>query len=262
MREAELHVLVGLLLGVSDVHGADQAPLPPVDDGAELGGSFLHHRPVRAEDVEATLVGGADRQQCGAVLAGQPGTGRRHLGGHGDLEAGIGVGTQLETGVAQREPVGLPVDRLLPGQELEDGLEGLLHHVPLPGHLDAHHEGVGGQGAGAHAEHDPATGEVVEEHHAIGQHQGLVVGERAHARAQPDVLGALRHRRDEHLRAGDDLVAGRMVLAEPGLVEAERVEVRDEVEVAFQRQRRVLPHGVKRSQEDAELEGPVHDRAA
>ena len=80
------------------------------------------------------------------------------------------------------------VHRLLAGEELEDRLEGLLHHVPLPGDLDAHHEGVGRQRAGAHAEHHAAPGEVVEQHHPVGQHQRLVVGERAHPGAEPEVL--------------------------------------------------------------------------
>ena len=36
-----------------------------------------------------------------------------------------------------------------------------------------------GSAPGPHAEHDPAPGEVVEQHHAVGQHQRVVVGERA-----------------------------------------------------------------------------------
>ena len=69
------------------------------------------------------------------------------------------------------------------------------------GHVDAHHEGVRRQRAGADAEHHPAAGEVVEQHHAVGQHQGVVVGQRAHAGAELDVLRALGRGGDEHLRA-------------------------------------------------------------
>ena len=262
LRQAERHVLVGLLLGVGDVHRADQAPLAPVGDGAELGGALLHHRPVRAEHVEAAGVGGPDRQQRRAEAAGEPRARRRDLRGHGDLEARIGVRPQLEPGVPEGEPVGGAVHRLLAGEELEDRLEGLLHHVPLPGDVDPHHEGVRRQGTGADAEHHPATGEVVEQHHAVGQHQRLVVGERAHAGAEPEVLGALGGRRDEHLGAGDDLVARRVVLADPCLVEAEGVEVLQQVEVALEGERGVLPDGVERSEEDAELQGPVHGPGA
>ena len=119
-----------------------------------------------------------------------------------------------------------------------------------------------GQGAGTDAEHHAAAREVVEQHHAVGQHQGLVVGERAHPGAEAQVLGALGGRRDEHLGAGDDLVAGGVVLADPRLVEAERVEVLEQVEVALEGERGVLPDGVERGEEDAELQGPVHGAGA
>ena len=44
---------------------------------------------------------------------------------------------------------------------------------------------------GPDAEHRAAAGEVVEQHHAVGEHQRVVVRERAHAGAEPDVLRAL-----------------------------------------------------------------------
>jgi hypothetical protein len=43
---------------------------------------------------------------------GGAGPGRGDLGGHGDLEARVGEGAHLQPGVAQREPVGVPVDGL------------------------------------------------------------------------------------------------------------------------------------------------------
>ena len=52
---------------------------------------------------------------------------------------------------------------------------------------------------------------------------------------------------------------GRMVLADPRLVEAELVEPDHELEVAFEGERRVLADGVKRGEEDAEAQGPVHE---
>ncbi len=95
------------------------------------------------------------------------------------------------------------------------------------------------------AHHHAAACEVVEQDHAVGEHQRVVVGERRHARAETDVLRAPGDGGDEHLGAGDDLVAGGVVLADPRLVEAEAVEVHDEVEVALEGQRRVLPTGWK-----------------
>ena len=57
---------------------------------------------------------------------------------------------------------------------------------------------------------------------------------------------------------GDDLAARRVVLADPGLVVAELVEVHDQVEVALQRQRRVLAGRVERRHEDSEAKTLAH----
>jgi hypothetical protein len=58
--------------------------------------------------------------------------------------------------------------------------------------------------------------------------------------------------------AGDDLGAGGVVLADPGLVVAQLVETADQLEVTLEREGGVLPGGVKGGQEHAEAEGPVH----
>jgi hypothetical protein len=212
---------------------------------------------VRAEQVEAALGGGPDREQRAAEPARRPRPGGGDLGRHRHLEAGPGVGKELQPGVAQGEPVGLTVDGLA-GQQGQDGLQALLHHVPLATHLDAHHEGVRRQRAGAATEHDPAPRQVVEQHHPVGEHQRVVVGQRADAGPEPDPLGAFGRHCDEDLGGGDDLVTGRVVLADPGLVEPQPVEVLDQLQVLVQREGRVLPHGVERSMEDAEAQGPVH----
>ena len=67
---------------------------------------------------------------------------------------------------------------------------------------------------------------------------------------------------DEHLGRGDDLVAGGVVLADPRLVEAEPVQGHDQVEVALDGQRRVLPDGVERGHEDSEAHPPIVFRVA
>ena len=122
---------------------------------------------------------------------------------------------------------------------------------------DAEHVRVGGELARAAAEHRATAGEVVEQHEAIGEHQRVVVGERVHAAAEPDVLRARGRGRDEHLGRRDDLVAARVVLADPHLVEAEAVEVLDQVEVAFERERRVLPGRVERGHEESEAHAAI-----
>ena len=138
------------------------------------------------------------REQAAAEAAGRAGTGRRNLGRHRHLGEGPLVRAQLQAGLDQLEPVGLHGDRLA-GQQEQDRLERLLHHVALLGRVDAHHEGVRGQRAGPDADHDAAPGQVVEQHHAVGQHEGVVVGQRRDAGAEADVLGALRGGGDEHL---------------------------------------------------------------
>ena len=61
----------------------------------------------------------------------------------------------------------------------------------------------------------------------LGHPQRVVVGQRGHAGAELDVARALGGGGDEDLRRGDDLAAGRVVLADPRLVVAEAVEVLD-----------------------------------
>ena len=148
-------------------------------------------------------------------------------------------------------------DRLVRREQGDDGLEALLHHRSLPQRVDAEHVGIGGELARADAEHHAAAREMVEQHHAVGEEQRVVIGERAHAGAQLDAAGALRRHRDEHLGRRDELVAGGVVLADPRLVEAELVEPLDELEIAVEGEGGVLARGVERREEDPEPERPV-----
>ena len=123
---------------------------------------------------------------------------------------------------------------------------------PLLVGRDAEHVRVGGELTGPAPEHGAPAGEVVEQHEPVGEQQRVVVRQRVDAGAEPDVLGALRRGRDEHLGRRDDLVAGGVVLTDPHLVEAEAVEVDDQVEVALERERGVLPGRVERGHEESE----------
>ena len=176
------------------------------------------------------------RKQRRAERAGQPRTGRGNHCRRGDLGVGPGVGADVQRGVAQREPVGVPADPLVGRgpEQREDRLERLLHHPALLDGVDAHHVGVRRQRAGSGAEHHPAAGQVVEQHPAVGHHQRVVVGQRHHAGAEADVLGALGGRGDEHLGAGDQLVAAGVVLTEPDFVEAQPVQCDGPLQVVFQ----------------------------
>ena len=93
----------------------------------------------------------------------------------------------------EREPVGLHRDRLA-AQQRHDRVERLVHARPLRVGGDAEHVRVGGELARTAAEHRAAAREVVEQHEAIGEHQRVVIGERVHAAAEPDVLRARRGR--------------------------------------------------------------------
>ncbi len=103
---------------------------------------------------------------------------------------------------------------------------------------------------GPGAEHDPAAGHVVELDDAVGDHHRVVVGQGDDAGAEADVPGALGGECDEDLGRADDLVAGGMVLADPGLVEAEPVEPLHQLQIALQALGRVLLVRMERRQKD------------
>src|SRR6266851_655066 len=63
--------------------------------------------------------------------------------------------------------------------------------IALRHRVDAERMRVGGERPGAGAEVGAAAGHVVELHHALGDVEGMVIGQRNHAGAEPDALGAL-----------------------------------------------------------------------
>ncbi len=200
-------------------------------------------------------------------MPGQARSGRGYHCRRGDFGVRPGVGPDVECGVAQGEPVRLAVDPFVGAgpEQRQDGFERLLHHRPLPHRVDAHHVGVGRQRSRAGAEHHPPAREVVEQHPPVGHHQRMVVGQRHHAGAQPDVPGALGGRRDEHLRAGDQLVSAGVVLPEPGLVEPEAVQRLDPIHVVLQCVGWGLADRMERRDEHPEVQwavGPLAVRRA
>ena len=130
-----------------------------------------------------------------------------------------------------------------------DRLHCLFHARALRVGGDAEHVRVGCELTRPATQHHAPAREVVEEHHAIGEHERVVIGERADAGAEPDVLRALGRHSDEHLGRRDDLEAGRVVLSDPDLVETQAVESDDEIEISFQREGRVLADGMERGHE-------------
>ena len=136
-------------------------------------------------------------------------------------------------------------------------VERFVELAPLVGRREPHLVGVVDQRAGTDAEHRAPARHVVELLHAARERERVVIGQRHHAGAEPDMARALGRRRDEHLRAIDDLEAGRVVLADPGLVIVQLVEMDEQIHVALEREQRVLVHRMKRREEDAGLHIPV-----
>ena len=85
----------------------------------------------------------------------------------------------------------------------------------------------------------------------------MVIRQGDHAGAELDVLGPLRRRRNEHLRAGDNLEPAGMMLADPGLGISQLIEIFEQPHIALHRLRRVFLQIVKRSEEDTVFHGVV-----
>lgn len=99
----------------------------------------------------------------------------RDRGGDGHVEALGPVGAELEARVGELVPVRLLGDRLA-AHQADDRVERLGHHRALAQRVDAHHERVGGQLAGARAEHHPSHRLVVELEQPVGEDQGWWYG--------------------------------------------------------------------------------------
>jgi len=184
------------------------------------------------------------------VPAGELAARRRNGACDGHFRIRRREGAELQTRVLELEPFGLGGDGLAL-EETQDHFEPFDHAVALLGDLDAEHMRVGRKEAGADAEHDAAARLVIELDDAVRSHQRVVIGQRDDARAELDALGALGGGGDEEFGARDDLVAGRVMLADPGFLEALAVEPFDQFEIAADRQRRVFVDRVKGRKENA-----------
>ena len=170
---------------------------------------------------------------------------------------GLGVALHLKARVAELEPVRLAVHRLTAEERHEDG-DRFVHAAPLLGDRDPHLVRVRGERPRTHPEHGAAPGHVVELKDPVRNHERMVVRERDHPGPEPDAPRALGRRGDEDLRAGDDLEAAGMVLADPRFVIIEPVEPLDELEVALDREHRVLVEGVKGREKNAKPNVAAH----
>jgi len=156
----------------------------------------------------------------------------------------------LQRRVAQVEPVGLAGDALA-AEQVHDDVQRLVHHAALIGGVDADLDCVVHQRSGPDAQHRPPAGLVIQLHHAVCDNEWVMVRQRDDAGAEADVPGPFRRRRDEHFRTADDLEPAGVVLADPGFVVVQRVQVLQQLHVALQRQDGVFRQVVERCQEDA-----------
>ena len=136
-------------------------------------------------------------------------------------------------------------------EQPHDDLDALHHAVALRHRIDAEHHRVGRQQAGADAEHHASARLMVELDDAVRRHQRVVIRQRHHAGAEADVFGALGGGGDEDLGRGDDFEAGRVVLADPGFLVAQPIQVLDQFKVAVQSFSWILVERMERRQEDA-----------
>ena len=92
---------------------------------------------------------------------------------------------------------------------------------------------------------------VIELDHPVGDQEGVMIGQRNHTGAEPDMAGPLGRGGDKDFRRADDLEAAGMVLADPGFMVVQPIEQLHQVHVALQRERWVFGQIVERRQEDA-----------
>ena len=99
---------------------------------------------------------------------------------------------------------------------------------------------IAGEGPHAYPPHEPASGHHVELGDAVGELGRVVVGDAAHPRAEPNPLRLEQGLGQGQVGRRDILPGARVVLAEPGLIEAELVGQHQQLQVLVEGIR-VLP---------------------
>ena len=140
----------------------------------------------------------------------------------------------MQPGIFQRQALGLVTDRLFTGEKPHHNIHIVFEQRSHLWWFKTKHCGIGGQCTGAHAHHDSPACQVIEQHHALGYPERVVIRQRHNTGTQSNALRACRGSSHEDLRRGDDLTAGRVVLANPGLVVAQPIEVLEQRQIIFQ----------------------------
>ncbi len=82
-------------------------------------------------------------------------------------------------------------------QQTDDDAKRLVLPVAEQYGVDAECPGISRQGARAGAEDHPTVGQVIELHHALGNIEWMMIGQRNHTGTQPDALCSLPCHRKE-----------------------------------------------------------------
>src|SRR5437773_10650348 len=95
---------------------------------------------------------------------------------------------------------------------------------------------------------------MIEVDHALRDMEGMVIGNRDDAGAEPDAVGPLCGCDQEHFRRADRFPAGGMMFADPKLVVVQLVYPGGEFEVSLELEGRVFTKGMVRGEKDAKAE--------
>jgi len=101
---------------------------------------------------------------------------------------------------------------------------------------------------------------VIKLDHPVRNRQRIVIGQGNNTRPQANALRPLRRRRDKKLGRGNNLIARRMVLADPRLVVAQPVQMLHQLEIAVDAQRGVFVDGMKWRQKRTVTKLDGHER--
>ena len=159
-----------------------------------MSGALFHDVPMQGQGVESGRLGGADRQQSDAVLAGDLRPGGRGHRGHGHVEQRDLSRAEVEPGVAQVPAVVAEGQRLVARQQVHDDVDALGQQVPGLVLVETDHGGVGRERPRPQAEHEATAGQVVEQHGAFGHPERIVIADADHAGTELDVHGSAARR--------------------------------------------------------------------
>src|SRR5262245_21878132 len=95
---------------------------------------------------------------------------------------------------------------------------------------------------------------MIEVDHALRDVERMMIGNRDDAGTEPDAVGPLCCRDQEHFRRADRFPASGMMFADPKLVIVQFVYPGRKFEVSLELEGRVLTNGMVRSEKDAKAE--------